>query len=324
MVAGKRHAFVSYAREDEDLARALRDRVGESSIECFIDTSAIRAGDDWRAKVKVALHDSYVVIVLCTASSARSHEVTFEWAYAMGQGLAVIPVVYESNLSLPAGLHSLDRLDFIDPAHRQWDRLIARVLQIRAENPATIGTLRHLGIEKIFAGRSQLIARFTVPQILEKIVDSSELLVVGRSLEGWAREFRGVQLACENKSIRVRMAIVDPELAGQDWMIPVDYAILDLQASIEKFRKIRDLTGGSFELFVLPNAPLFSLTVYRDQAGPCGVLEIGANLSFDDRFAFVLRPPADGSTNLLNSIYSIYDSMLTMREPILAHMTNPT
>ena len=38
MPISENRAFISYAREDEDLARSLRDRLSEVQIPCFIDT----------------------------------------------------------------------------------------------------------------------------------------------------------------------------------------------------------------------------------------------------------------------------------------------
>lgn len=258
-----RTVFISYSRRDEDVARALRDRLGDASIDCFIDTSKVRTGDDWRGKISRALDDSMLVVVVCTKNSVDSHEVTSEWAYAAGRGLTIVPVIYEPGLSLPAGLEAFDRLDFVDPAHRQWDRLVSRILEIQQENPATAGVIKKLGIESVFPDRHGLISRFSVPQILSKIADDSELLVIGRSLEGWAREFQAIHNVCETKNIRARMGLVNPHLDSSEWMIPTDYAVVDLKASIEKFKRMPPLSAtsnGSFNLYYLPNSPLMSFT----------------------------------------------------------------
>lgn len=310
--------FISYARRDEDLARALKDRLHDASIVSFMDTSRIRAGDDWRDKVVRALDSSSLVVVVCTKNSVTSHEVTAEWAYAAGRGLSVIPVVYEAGLELPAGLDAFDRLDFVDPVYRQWDRLASRVLEIQADSPVTQSVIRSLGIEHIFMGRHGLINRFSVLQILAKTVNDSELLVVGRSLEAWAREFREIYASCERKNLRVRMALVDPALPAADWMIPTDYAAVDLSASIEKFKRMPVLSGecqGTFDLYFLPNSPLLSFICYQDTIGKCGVFDISANLPFDDRCAFILRAGSRDSDGLLGSMLSVCNDMLNTREP---------
>ncbi|MET7749229.1 toll/interleukin-1 receptor domain-containing protein [Micromonospora sp. NPDC005367] len=310
--------FVSYSRDDEDLARALRDRLHDASIDCFIDSSRIRAGDHWRSAIVSALHESAAVVVVCTNRSVQSHEVTFEWSYASGLRLPVIPVIYEPSLALPAGLDGLARLDFVDPRGRQWDRLVSRILEARAENNATVAHLVRLGISNVFSDRQELFRRFTVSQVLDRIATSSDLLVVGRSLEAWAREFRGVWTACETRSIRARFALVDPALPKDSWMTPSAYATLDVQPSVEKFRLMPHLSAqaeGSFELYFLPNAPLFSFTYYQDLIGPCGILEIGAGLPFEKRHSFILRATDSSQASLLESILATCESMLTERVP---------
>ncbi|MFK4104534.1 toll/interleukin-1 receptor domain-containing protein [Streptomyces sp. NPDC019531] len=310
--------FVSYSRDDEDIARALRDRLSDASIPCFIDSSTIKAGDNWRNEIVAAIHRAAALVVICTSRSVQSHEVTFEWAYALGLQIPVIPVVYERALEFPAGLGGLDRLDFVDARSRQWDRLISRIQGARAEIPATGAHLQKLGVSNIFSGRTQLFKMYTVSQILDRITDSSELLVVGRSLEAWAREFRGIWTVCEEKAVRARFGLVDPSLAASDWLTPSAYATVDVGPSVEKLRLMPPLSpssGGSFDLYFLPNSPLLSFTYYKDSAGPCGVLEIGAGLSFDQRYSFILRNSGNESGGWIDSIYYTCDSMFRDRSP---------
>jgi hypothetical protein len=121
------HAFISYARDDEDRALAVRERLTRQGVASFVDTDTIQLGDDWRRVVTAALDTSFVVIVVCTRASVASVEVGFEWAYAVGRGLPVLPLVYENELVLHPALQQLDHLDFTSPQNRQWDRLLARV-----------------------------------------------------------------------------------------------------------------------------------------------------------------------------------------------------
>lgn len=311
--------FISYAREDEDIARALKDRLRERNIHCYMDTSDIRVGDNWRKNTRDALDRAAAIVVICTENAIESQEVAFEWAYGTGLGVTVIPVVYRPDLNLPAGLDILDHLNFVDPANRQWDRLFGRVIEAVADNAATIGTIRQFGIANIFSGRSQLLEKYTISQILARTVESSELLVIGRSLEGWAREFQELRTTCVRKSLRIRMGLVDPDLDKASWMIPNDYSMIDLSAAIEKFRLMEPFDSscdGSFELYYLPSSPLFAFTCFEDPDGLCAVLEIGANLRFDDRQALVLRSAPSESTSLLGALRKVYEPILSQREPV--------
>lgn len=316
MTTADRPVFISYAREDEDLARSLRDRLSHAGISCFMDTGAINAGDEWRRILTTALDSASLVVVICTGRSVSSVEVTFEWSYALALGVPVVPVLYETGLNLPGGLAPLDRLSFVDTAHRPWDRLISRAADVVNTGRLTLGQLRRLGIERVTTGRTN-IARQGVCDLLDRTLPDTDMLVVGRSLESWAREFKAVQDCINRKRVRARFALVAPDTAAADWLVPADYAHLDVVAAIEKFRKISVLPagGGTFELYFLPNAPTFSFVHLHDTRGAYGLLEFGAGLSFDERFAMDLRS-GDGD-GILASVFKVHDAMLSSRRPAL-------
>ncbi len=312
--------FVSYAREDEDLARAMKDRLGDAGIRCLMDTAAVVAGDDWRLRVRSMIDSAGAVVVVATSRSVASHEVTAEWAYGMGLGLPVIPVVYRSGLKLPAGLDSLDRLDFATVANRQWEKLASRIRLIREEGTVTTSLIRGVGVSQVFTSRHDMLANYSMKEILATARDGSDMLVVGRSLEAWAREFQRLQRAMQDKELNIRMGLVTPRLAPQDWLVPGDYAALDVAASLDKFANIvapSPPSRGSFSLYHLPNSAIFSFTYFQDLEGPCGILELGANLAFEERLSFVVRQGDQGHPSLLRSLVSVYDGMMSGRDPVL-------
>jgi hypothetical protein len=145
------------------------------------------------------------------------------------------------------------------------------------------------------------------------------LLVVGRSLESWARHFQAIQNRIDHHHVRIRAAIVDPSLKSQDWMVPSDYAQLDLTAAIEKFNKLTAppaSSHGSFQLFYLPSSPIFSFVHFYDRKGAHGILEFGASLTFDERFAIELRTGETDS--LLAAAFKVHDAMLKSRDPVIS------
>ncbi|MGC5022475.1 toll/interleukin-1 receptor domain-containing protein [Micromonospora sp. DT47] len=317
MAASDGLVFISYARVDEDLARSLRDRLAHANVNSFLDTGEIRVGDEWRRVITGALDKASLAVVVCTGRSVASVEVTFEWAYALALGVPVVPVLYESGLALPGALAPLDRLSFVDPAHRPWDRLITRAVEASRMDQITLGRLRRLGVERIFTGRTS-IARQSVRDLLDRVLPQTDLLVVGRSLESWAREFQAIQDCVTAKGVRARFALVDPSVTPAEWMVPADYAHLDVGAAIEKFRKVAPApnSAGSFEVYFLPNAPTFSFVHLHDATGAYGFLEFGASLSFDERFAIELR--AGDGDGLLGSVLKVHDAMLRTRQPVIS------
>jgi hypothetical protein len=312
--------FISYSRSDEDRARAFKDRLHDAGIQARMDTGLITVGDDWYAGVIASIESAVLVVLICTKSSIESHRVTFEWSYALGLGIPVVPVVYEADLDMPPGLQTIDRLNFVDPRARQWDRLFARIAAERAAHHLNLGTLRRLGVENVMYGRRQFPAQNTIQQIIGRTVESSLLMVIGRSLEAWAREFEAIQSACRRKALRVKMALVDPALDPADWFIQDDYAAVDLTSSISKFKLIKvpaDADSGSFELYFLPNSPLCSFTYFEDPDGVCGVLELGASLGFDQRFGMFLRNRDAIGDVPLTAIYESFDRILRTRTPVI-------
>jgi len=317
-------AFISYVREDEDLARSLRDRLSDVHIPSFIDTGYLSPGEEWRPKTIEALHNASVLLVVCTKRAMNSQEVTFEWAYALALGVPVLPVIYERGLRLHGALAGLDRLNFVDPANRQWDRLLSMANEVRNQHRLTLGRLRRLGIEGVHAGRAEITVGRNIQDLLSRVIDDSDLLVIGRSLESWARDFRAIQDRMDYHHVRIRAAIVDPSLKAQGWMVPSDYAQLDLPASVEKFNKLIEppaSSQGSFQLFYLPNSPLFSFVHFYDSKGAHGLLEFGASLTFDERFAIELR--AGEIDSLLAAAFKVHDSILRARDPVISLPRSP-
>jgi hypothetical protein len=238
----------------------------------------------------------------------------------MGVGIPVIPIVYKTGLKLPTALAGLDRLDFISVAKRPWEKLVSRVREVLEESKVTSLAVRSIGVEKIFTSRHDFLRTYSLKTTLSVARDNSELLVVGRSLEAWAREFHSLRAAIVAKGLHVKMAVVSPNLPSDDWMAPGDYASLDIPAAVDKFRKIQlddDASTGSFELYYLPNSPIFSFTYFKDMSGPCGVLELGANLDFDERFSVVFRPSEGDAPGILSSLVTVYKSMIANRQPAI-------
>jgi hypothetical protein len=111
--------FIAYAREDEDMALALDRRLHNWNITSFIDTDQIRVGDNWRNIRLNALKSSVALLLICTPESMESNEVQFEWSYAMGKEIPVLPLIYRQS-SLQPELGGLQALDFTDPNKRPW------------------------------------------------------------------------------------------------------------------------------------------------------------------------------------------------------------
>src|SRR5688572_7593149 len=58
--------------------------------------------------------------------------VTYEWAFALGSRLDVLPILYApvSSEQMHARLHTIQYLDFANHANIPWDKLIQRLKEI--------------------------------------------------------------------------------------------------------------------------------------------------------------------------------------------------
>jgi TIR domain-containing protein len=95
-----KHVFVSYAREDrgdKDFARELARRLRALDRIPWQDFRNLRGGDYWQAAIDDALRNAEALVVVLSPYSTASRFVTYEWAFALGAGIRVIPVVRKNS-----------------------------------------------------------------------------------------------------------------------------------------------------------------------------------------------------------------------------------
>ena len=105
--------FLSYAREDRDMAQQLAHALGEEGFSVWWDRE-IRGGSDFTEEIAANLHAARQVIVLWSTTAVASSFVRDESARARDAG-KLLPVRIEAA-DLPLGFGQLQTLDLID-----WD-----------------------------------------------------------------------------------------------------------------------------------------------------------------------------------------------------------
>src|SRR5688500_18671767 len=128
----KKHVFVSYARKDERFADTLISHLRQSHLTAWQDVRGLRGGDDWQRKIDDALRCARAVILILTPHSVSSPYVTYEWAFACGRGVRVIPVLrteLESVEDLHPRLRPIQWIDLTSPRPRpdDWLRLLEAI-----------------------------------------------------------------------------------------------------------------------------------------------------------------------------------------------------
>jgi hypothetical protein len=120
------HVFISYSHEDSDFAEVLINNIEKEGLSIWEDTDRLNAGEDWRSTIDQAIKEAFVLIVVMSPSAKASEYVTYEWAFAWGAGVKIIPVLFKPT-ELHPRLESLQYLDFSNRSFRPWDNLMKLV-----------------------------------------------------------------------------------------------------------------------------------------------------------------------------------------------------
>jgi CheY-like chemotaxis protein len=124
-VSMDKHVFISYKHEDVDFAENLISRIKEAGFTAWQDSDKLHPGEDWRAGIDQAIKSAFALIVIMTPEAKASEYVTYEWSFAWGAGVKVIPVLLKrTSTPLHPRLEALQYLDFTYPPTRPWGRLI--------------------------------------------------------------------------------------------------------------------------------------------------------------------------------------------------------
>jgi hypothetical protein len=115
--------FISYSRKNGDFAEIVSARIANAGFSSWMDLVGIRAGEDWRQEIDQAIRDSLALILIVTPAAMDSSYVSYEWAFALGAGLTVIPLLLEPT-EIHARLAALHCLEFTHRETRPWQGLL--------------------------------------------------------------------------------------------------------------------------------------------------------------------------------------------------------
>jgi len=121
-----KHVFISYAHSDHDFVEILRLSIEKAGYSVWIDHTGLKAGYDWRQGIDEGIKEALVLVLIISENSMQSPYVTYEWAFAFGVGIPVIPVLYKKTKLHPK-LEIFQYLDFTHRLNRPWENLIDRL-----------------------------------------------------------------------------------------------------------------------------------------------------------------------------------------------------
>jgi|GEM_PF-6883321 len=127
--------FISYKRENSEIAQQVKTVLDENDFLGWVDTNKLNGGDDWKLVIDTAIKNSIAVIVIVTPLSIASTNVTYEWSFAMGAGIRVIPLIFETSDKenpMHSKLEALHRHDFTK-SDKPWGKLLSDLDVIKNE-----------------------------------------------------------------------------------------------------------------------------------------------------------------------------------------------
>lgn len=146
------HIFISYARRDRAFVERMREELSRHDVEAWTD-NILSPGSDWRHEIDEAIRTAIAVIVVVTPESKTSEYVTYEWAFALGVGVRVIPLVLKPTVLHPR-LEFLQNVNFVNDEEDNypWERLVEGLQRLREETRhATRTKLPDLGTTRMNA-----------------------------------------------------------------------------------------------------------------------------------------------------------------------------
>jgi hypothetical protein len=120
---------LSYSNKDHLFAELAETKLAAQGIEVWRDQSSLMAGSDWRQGIERGISESVAVLVVLSTNSAESSYVTYEWAYALGNGKPIIPIKI-TECKVHPRLETIQYLDFSIPRALPWKSLVERVHEI--------------------------------------------------------------------------------------------------------------------------------------------------------------------------------------------------
>lgn len=149
--------FISYNTKHEDLAELVKMKLEKEGIVVWKDTYQIETGSEWRNEIDQGLLNCDAVIVLLNEISSKSSYVTYEWAFALGSGKSIIPILIEECEAHPR-IETLQYLNFKN-GQRPWDKLVERLKKIKSSGRTIkVSDMTVEGLEKLIEG-SKFLAK---------------------------------------------------------------------------------------------------------------------------------------------------------------------
>ena len=130
--------FISYSHSSHnvDFLELLCSKFREANIQIWMDTTSIKVGEEWRVAIDSGILGSDAILVIFDEAACASPYVTYEWAFALGSGKTIIPILM-ADCKLHERITVLQYFDFRNK-NRPWDKLIERIKAVQMKRKESI------------------------------------------------------------------------------------------------------------------------------------------------------------------------------------------
>src|SRR6187455_690124 len=113
--------FISFASQDDKVASTICKAIENRGFKCWIATRDIQPGENFQSSIVRAIRGAKVLLLVFTANSNRSDEMTKELALASQQKLMVVPLRVENVTPSDAFAYEFATRQWID-LFADWER----------------------------------------------------------------------------------------------------------------------------------------------------------------------------------------------------------
>jgi hypothetical protein len=126
--------FISYAREDGQLASQLADQLQRAGFSVWVDARNILPGDNWAKEMGLALEESDVMVALISKGAMQSESLRRDVQYALtakNYDHRLIPVLvgyvtFEAGEDVPWILLKMDPI-YVESGSTEFGEVVQRV-----------------------------------------------------------------------------------------------------------------------------------------------------------------------------------------------------
>src|SRR5690606_34805510 len=128
-IANMKQIFISYAPRDREYAHELRDELAKIGYSVWVNRDARTANQAWQYGVTDGIKSSDALVVILSPAAADNLYITYEWAFALGAGVKVLPIIFRGVNAHPH-LMVQEQFDFgAYPERKQFWQQFLRELQ---------------------------------------------------------------------------------------------------------------------------------------------------------------------------------------------------